>query len=125
MGPSMTNPQSDPDSLVLRGGTVLTMDKAHTVLEGADVLVVGDSIAAIGVGLEVPAGTVEIDAGGGAILPGLIDTHVHITGEGLNLASLLTTPFSYRFYETIGYMRKTLDVGITTIRDAGGADAGG
>ena len=36
--------------VLLRGGTVLTMDDAHTVLTGADVLVVGDRIAAVGVG---------------------------------------------------------------------------
>ena len=46
-----------PGSVVLRGGTVLTMDKTHTILDGADVLVVGDSVAAVGVGLEVPPGT--------------------------------------------------------------------
>ena len=43
--------------LVLRGGTVLTMDDAGTVLPGADVLVVGDKIAAVEVGLDVPEGT--------------------------------------------------------------------
>ena len=48
--------------VVLRGGTVLTMDDAHTVLTGADVLVVGDRIAAVGPGLDVPEGTQEIDA---------------------------------------------------------------
>ena len=35
---------------VLRGGTVLTMDDAHTVLTDADVLVVDDRIAAVGTG---------------------------------------------------------------------------
>lgn len=64
--------------IVLRGGTVLTMDAAHTVLEGADVLVVGESIAAIGVGLDVPEGTDEIDAEGGIVMPGMIDTHRHM-----------------------------------------------
>ena len=68
----MTNP------LVFRGGTVLTMDKTHTILDGADVLVVGDSIAAVGVGLDVPPGTREIDAGGGIVMPGMIDTHRHM-----------------------------------------------
>ena len=68
----MTNP------LVFRGGTVLTMDKTGTILDGADVLVVGEEIAAVGVGLEVPAGTREIDAGGGIVMPGMIDTHRHM-----------------------------------------------
>ena len=34
--------------LVFRGGTVLTMDDASTVLTDADVLVVDDRIAAVG-----------------------------------------------------------------------------
>ena len=33
--------------VVLRGGTVLTMDDAHTILADADVLVTGDRIAAV------------------------------------------------------------------------------
>ncbi|MGY1839554.1 MULTISPECIES: amidohydrolase family protein [unclassified Modestobacter] len=79
---------SDPDAVVvdqpagrpvvLRGGTVLTMDDAHTVLTDADVLVVDDRIAAVGPALEVPAGTLEVDATGGIVMPGMIDTHRHM-----------------------------------------------
>ncbi|MQA34671.1 amidohydrolase family protein [Modestobacter roseus] len=54
------------------------MDDAHTVLHGADVLVVDDRIAAVGPALEVPAGTLEIDAAGGIVMPGMIDTHRHM-----------------------------------------------
>ncbi|GAB3653635.1 amidohydrolase family protein [Nocardioides korecus] len=64
--------------VVLRGGTVMTMDDQHTVLEGADVLVVGDRIAEVGVRLDVPEGTHEIDATGGIVMPGMIDTHRHM-----------------------------------------------
>jgi len=64
--------------IVFRNGTVLTMDAAKTVLNRGDVLVVGDKIAAIGVNLQVPAGTKEIDAEGGIVMPGMIDTHRHM-----------------------------------------------
>ncbi|MCD2192148.1 amidohydrolase family protein [Actinomycetospora endophytica] len=64
--------------VVLRGGTVLTLDGAHTVLTGADVLVVDDRIAGIGPDLAVPDGTEEIDARGGIVMPGMIDTHRHM-----------------------------------------------
>ena len=43
-----------------------------------DVLVVDDRIAAVGPGLEVPEGTVEIDATDGIVMPGMIDTHRHM-----------------------------------------------
>src|SRR6476659_3322869 len=64
--------------VVFRGGTVLTMDDAGTVLTDADVLVVDDRIAAVGPGLDVPDGTQEIDARGGIVMPGMIDTHRHM-----------------------------------------------
>lgn len=64
--------------VVLRGGTVLTMDDAGTVLENADVLVVDDRVAAVGAALDVPDGTFEIDATGGIVMPGMIDTHRHM-----------------------------------------------
>jgi 5-methylthioadenosine/S-adenosylhomocysteine deaminase len=66
------------DSIVLRGGTVLTMDDAHTIHDNADVLVVGDKIEAVGPGLDVPDGTREVDAAGGIVMPGMIDTHRHM-----------------------------------------------
>ncbi len=64
--------------LVFRNATVLTMDDAHQVLYGADVLVAGDKIAAVGPGLAVPEGTAEVDAAGGILMPGMIDTHRHM-----------------------------------------------
>lgn len=74
----MSQPAAERRPVVLRGGTVLTVDAAHTVLEGHDVLVVDDRVAAIGVDLEVPAGTEEIDARGGIVMPGMVDTHRHM-----------------------------------------------
>ena len=64
--------------VVLRNGLVLTMDDARTVIAGGDVLVVGTDIVAVGTGLEVPEGTVEVDATGGILMPGMVDTHRHM-----------------------------------------------
>jgi 5-methylthioadenosine/S-adenosylhomocysteine deaminase len=64
--------------VVLRHGTVLTMDDGRSVLTDADVLVVGERIEAVGCQLDVPAGTLEIDATGGIIMPGMVDTHRHM-----------------------------------------------
>jgi 5-methylthioadenosine/S-adenosylhomocysteine deaminase len=65
-------------AIVLRHGTVLTMDTDHRILTDADVLVVDDKIAAVGAGVEAPPGAREIDASGGIVLPGMIDTHRHL-----------------------------------------------
>ncbi|RNL85275.1 amidohydrolase family protein [Halostreptopolyspora alba] len=64
--------------VVLRGGTVLTMDDTKRVLPDSDVLVVDDRIAAVGTNPPVPEGTVEVDASGGIVMPGMIDTHRHM-----------------------------------------------
>jgi cytosine/adenosine deaminase-related metal-dependent hydrolase len=64
--------------VVLRRGTVLTMNDAHDVLHDADLLVVGDQIAGVGPDLEVPDGAFEIDASRGIVMPGMIDTHRHM-----------------------------------------------
>ena len=64
--------------LVFRGATVLTMNDAHAIERGADVLVDGERIAAVGPGLDVPPDAVEIDASGGILMPGMIDTHRHM-----------------------------------------------
>src|SRR6201987_4126143 len=73
----MTAPQPG-QPVVFRNATVLTMDDAHTVLNNADVLVSGETIAAVGPNLTVPYGTAELDAAGGIVLPGMIDTHRHM-----------------------------------------------
>src|SRR5580658_8006249 len=73
----MPEPEQTP-SVVFRGGTVLTMDDAHTVLTDADMLVVGDKIAAVGPHLDAPPDALEVDARGGIVMPGMIDTHRHM-----------------------------------------------
>src|ERR1700742_4139725 len=73
----MTTPQPG-QPVVFRNATVLTMDDSHTVLNNADVLVSGETIAAVGPHLDVPGGTAEIDAAGGIVMPGMIDTHRHM-----------------------------------------------
>jgi 5-methylthioadenosine/S-adenosylhomocysteine deaminase len=64
--------------IVFRGGTVLTMNDRHEVLEDADVLVSDDKIAGVGQNLEAPDDAQEIDASNGIVMPGMIDTHRHM-----------------------------------------------
>ena len=69
---------ADRRPVLFRNGTVLTMDDAHTVLTGGDVLVVDDRIAEVGTGLSAPDGALEVDATGGIVMPGMVDTHRHM-----------------------------------------------
>ncbi len=63
--------------ILLRGGTVVTMDARRSVLR-ADVLVEQDRIARIGKSLRAPRGARVVDCAGKAILPGLVQAHVHL-----------------------------------------------
>src|SRR5690606_10243540 len=62
--------------LLIRGGHVLSMDPAVGDFAGADVLVSGKRIEAVGPNLEAGDATV-IDAAGMIVMPGFIDTHHH------------------------------------------------
>lgn len=106
-------------------GTLIDGRGGPPVSDGA-VLVEDGRIAAAGARASINAASdaTAIDARGGWILPGLIDTHVHVMLEGLNIPKMLTTPFSYNFFKALAHMRRTIDAGITTVRDAGGADLG-
>ncbi len=78
----MTTPSS-PDfapgrPVVFRNATVLTMDDGHHVVRGGDVLISGERIVSVGHALEAPSDAVEIDATGGIVMPGMIDTHRHM-----------------------------------------------
>src|SRR5918912_3137119 len=63
------------DKLLIRGGTVLSMDKTIGDLPRADVLIDGDTIAAVQPDISADART--IDATGFIVMPGFVDTHRH------------------------------------------------
>jgi cytosine/adenosine deaminase-related metal-dependent hydrolase len=127
---------SDTDNgrpVLFRNGLVLTMDDAHTVLPRADVLVVGDRIAEVGVGLTAPDGAVEIDAEGGIVMPGMIDTHRHMwqtAMRGYGADWTLTQYFVWYYLESGKLFRpedvyagnllaaiEAIDAGVTTTVD--------
>jgi 5-methylthioadenosine/S-adenosylhomocysteine deaminase len=64
-----------PSSVLIKGGTIITVDDADTVVTG-DLLVRDGRIAAIGVVNERADET--IDARGCAVLPGFVQTHIHL-----------------------------------------------
>jgi 5-methylthioadenosine/S-adenosylhomocysteine deaminase len=56
----------------------MTMDAAHRLIVDGDVLVVDGVIKEIGKGIQAPDTALEIDATGGIVMPGMIDTHRHM-----------------------------------------------
>src|SRR5690606_24483569 len=83
--------------LLVRSATIVTMNDALDVVEG-DVLLDDGRIAAIGPDLEAPSGARVVSAGGDFLLPGFIQTHVHLCqtlfrgyADDLSLLPWLTT----------------------------------
>jgi enamidase len=60
-------------------GTILTGDIGLPVVDGDAIVVADGKIASIGSGGDTADSDVAIDAGGMTAMPGLIDSHVHIT----------------------------------------------
>jgi imidazolonepropionase-like amidohydrolase len=104
---------------VLHGGRIF--DGTGSPPSPGDLLISAGRILDVGSGLD---GDVAIDVTGLTLLPGLFDCHVHVTSSGVDLLDRLQRPFSYEYYEAARNLTATLDCGITTVRDAGGADLG-
>ena len=66
---------------VISGGTVVTMDGAHRLIENGAVAIKGDKIVAVGTKAEITNRYRRariIDATGKVVIPGLINTHTHV-----------------------------------------------
>lgn len=101
------------------GGQVLDGTGANAA--AADLVVEDGRIVDIGPGLD---GDESVDLAGRTVLPGLFDCHTHLVVSSIDTMRLMQTPFSYRFFQAAKNLEATLRTGITTVRDAGGADLG-
>jgi imidazolonepropionase-like amidohydrolase len=102
-----------------RGGDPI--DDPVVVIDGARITAVGRRSE-----LAIPAAARTVDATGLTLLPGLIDTHVHLLSPGgsLQLDESLATPRSLAILRAVPVLRATIDAGFTTVRDGGGTPAG-
>ena len=111
---------------IIRNGILIDGNGGEPLENGA-VVFEGEKLVFVGREDELPSYSQDItyiDAEGGCILPGFIDTHVHMMLEYEPVEKRLATPFSLNFYKAIDYLKKTIDAGITSVRDCGGTDAG-
>jgi len=110
-------------AIEMRNRTLFT---GAQVFDGAavseiDLAVEGDRIVEVGLGLD---GDDAVDCAGMSIVPGLFDCHVHVMVRDLDVARSEREPFSLAYYEAQRNLSLLLDQGITSARDAAGADAG-
>lgn len=104
--------------LLLHSGSVL--DVLAGEVRTADVVLEGERIVEVGIGLD---GDEAVDCGDGLLVPGFIDCHTHLCIAQTRLDPF-RLPRSVRPLSAVPVLRTLLDLGVTTVRDAWGADAG-
>jgi imidazolonepropionase-like amidohydrolase len=107
---------------VIHAGRLL--DKPGTPARGASTIVVRDGkIAEVMPGhVAGPAGATLIDLSGQFVLPGLIDSHVHLESDAGGNAALIeevTSSAATTAYRAAANAKKTVLAGFTTVRNLG------
>ena len=105
--------------VVLSGGSVF--DSSSGEVHVGDVLIEGDRIVEVGNDLDADD---LVDCTDRLVMPGFFDCHVHLTGRDLSMERAFFDPYSIRYFNAAANLRATLRAGVTTVRDAGSADAG-
>ena len=117
---------------IFTNGHILDGTKDMKVLDGHSVLVEDDKITGIVKGNTVPDGFKEINLEGKYLMPGLINMHVHLAGNGkpqkkqrdnektvkLLMGTALSRAVTYKVVKD--FAKTELMSGVTTIRTVGG-----
>jgi imidazolonepropionase-like amidohydrolase len=130
--PSATAAEADAASATQLVHAGRLLDTPGTAPRGASTLVVRDGrIQAVHDGLRsaaslsLPGETRVIDLSSKFVMPGLIDSHVHLdsdTGGVAGLVEGLTRPPAAAAFDALVNARKTLRAGFTTVRNLGDGD---
>ena len=100
----------DPDAGELRGGHDLVVEGAKIKEISAKPIKLGKANV--------------IDCGKRTLMPGLIDSHVHVVLSEVVIRNMESVPLTLMTARAADLMRKMLDRGFTSVRDTGGADWG-
>ena len=117
-------PPPKPDRIIHAGR--LIDGTGTTPRTRVSILIAGDRIVGVQDGFTAPAtGVAVTDLSTATVLPGLIDSHTHITGEGTAdaiIRAVTLGPADAAVRSTV-YAKRTLEAGFTAIRNVG-ADGG-
>ncbi|HMK79781.1 MAG TPA: amidohydrolase family protein [Xanthobacteraceae bacterium] len=91
---------------------------------GYELLVEGDKVKELSE-KPIKAGQADVvDCGGRTLMPGLVDSHVHVTLSEVNIRFLEAIPLTLMTARAARLMLGMLNRGFTSVRDTGGADWG-
>jgi len=119
---------STPHTVVLRAARMFD-GASGKLVERPQLTIVGNKIVRIAQAdkADVPAGAEVIDLGDATLLPGFIDAHVHLSGQGSDnwygdfFDNMMRFPAEQALYGAY-YARITLEAGFTSVRDVGSTD---
>lgn len=121
---------SSAQNLLIHAGKVLVRAD-RPMLEAQSIIVADGRVRAITPGYvslskaELPKGTQVLDWQDQTVLPGLIDSHVHLDSDQAGIEAqlaMLTDSIAAQAYEAQVNAKKTLMAGFTTVRNLGDAD---
>jgi imidazolonepropionase-like amidohydrolase len=111
----------EPPLIAIRSGRLVDVERAE-VRRDQVVLIRGDRITGVQpASARIPAGARIIDLSRATVLPGLIDCHTHLIGDGQSSDVLLPLERSeaQEAFSGVRNARATLLAGFTTVRDVG------
>src|SRR6202171_810994 len=109
-----------PDHWVAIHAGRLFDTKSAKLVSNQVVLIHGDRITEVGPAerVKVPAAAEVVDLSHATVLPGLIDAHTHVFGNGPDMEEqFLRDSYQYRTLTALANAQKDLMVGFTTLRD--------
>src|SRR6266566_5801734 len=110
-------------TIVLKAARIFD-GKSKALIPNGVVVVQGDKIVDVGSNVAVPGDAKVIDLGDMTLSPGFMDAHTHLTLDfsgDFNKRRLeqLDLNVSEQAIRAVGYARKTVEAGFTTVRDVG------
>jgi imidazolonepropionase-like amidohydrolase len=120
--PTPQQPAPAASDTVIHAGRLLADPANGRVLTQQSILVRNGRIVSLTAGYNTPAGATVVDLRNAFVLPGLIDSHVHLASEqgpDTRINTFLKTN-SDAAIDAAGYALITLEAGFTTVADLGG-----
>src|SRR5437588_794886 len=113
------SPRPDEHWIAVRAGHLFE-GTSDSLTVNQVVLINGEKIVEVGAAdqVKIPPHAEVIDLGHATVLPGLIDAHTHVFGNGPDLEmQILRDSYQYRTLTALANANKDLMVGFTTLRD--------